>query len=200
MSRFYRIAVRFCAVVLRFFFNVHAEGMDNIPKGGFLLVSNHISAWDPLMLAIMLPNVHMRYMAKESLFRFAPLRYVLNKIDTIRVNRGSSNMQAMRSAIAALNKGQCVGIFPEGHRFRTGKIGDIETGVAMLILSTKAEVVPSVVHSSYKPFARVNIIYDKPIDFSDLRGLPRDADTITMVKARLTARLSELYEVLKQEC
>jgi len=94
------------------------EGEDCIPRRGpALLASNHISYLDPLTLAFVADRRqrHVRFLAKAELFDKRGLGVLLRSVHQIPVQRGSANAaDALRGAVDALRRGECVTVFPEG--------------------------------------------------------------------------------------
>ena len=101
-ARFYR----FCCGLLRpffaLFFPARLEGLEHIPtEGGFILCCNHLSARDPIYLALQVRLRHIHFMAKAELFRFKPLARILYSIGAFPVDRGHSDLNAVRTALRA---------------------------------------------------------------------------------------------------
>jgi 1-acyl-sn-glycerol-3-phosphate acyltransferase len=94
------------------------EGVDEIPTTGpVILASNHISYLDPLTLAYVANRRgrRVRFLAKEELFRKQPLAGMLHAAHQIPVKRGHADAaHALDAAVAALARGECVAVFPEG--------------------------------------------------------------------------------------
>ncbi len=94
------------------------EGGDRIPEQGpVLLAGNHVSYLDPLTLAWVADrrNRRVRFLAKAELFEKKGLGFLLRQIKQIEVDRGSrSAASSLDSALGALDRGECVTVFPEG--------------------------------------------------------------------------------------
>jgi 1-acyl-sn-glycerol-3-phosphate acyltransferase len=108
----------FLAPLLRLFFNIKTEGVEKLPKGGYVLVGNHLSYLDPLAFAYSV-YLHMKrvphYLAKASLFKIPVIGKLLPKVGQIPVYRGGkSNEEPLRAAKEFIRAGQVVVVFPEG--------------------------------------------------------------------------------------
>lgn len=106
------------APLLRLMFNIKTSGKEHLPKGGYILVGNHLSYLDPLSFAYSV-YIHMKrvphYLAKEALFRIPIIGKLLPKVGQIPVYRGTKqNDEPLRAAKEFLKAGQVVVIFPEG--------------------------------------------------------------------------------------
>ena len=119
--RFYN----FGRIVLRPYYNLfwpsRVKGMENIPaEGGFILCSNHVHWRDPLFLAVRLKKRRYTFLAKAELYRTAIGRLILGErgLGGIPINRGHSDLNAVRKALKVIADGHGLGIFPQGTRSR----------------------------------------------------------------------------------
>ncbi len=106
------------APLLRLTMRIKTEGVEKLPKGGYVLVGNHLSYLDPLAFAYSV-YLHMKrvphYLAKASLFKVPILGFLLPKVGQIPVFRGGkSNEEPLRAAKEFIKAGQVVVVFPEG--------------------------------------------------------------------------------------
>ena len=109
----------FClGAVIRCIFRVKVEGENNLPdEGAFIVASNHISNADPVILAVSVKNRRkIRFMAKKELFEKKFLARLLGGLGAFAVDRKRADVASIRHAVATLEKGEHVGIFPEGTR------------------------------------------------------------------------------------
>ena len=118
MTRMYRLTLRLCVPVVKLWGRLEVEGLEHLPtRGPLLVVGNHDSYWDPLVVGIAaLDRRQIRALSKSSLWKIKGLDKVLDGMGQIPVVRGSGNPHALDPAIAELRAGNCVGIFPEGTR------------------------------------------------------------------------------------
>jgi 1-acyl-sn-glycerol-3-phosphate acyltransferase len=132
---------------LRLWFRLRHEGLDLIPRRGPAIVAcNHISYLDPLTNgeAVDRAGRRPRFLAKRDLFRIPLVGTVLGGAGQIPVDRGSRDASALDPAVAALDAGEVVVIYPEG-TVTTREDGlpmAGKTGVARLALRTGAPIVP----------------------------------------------------------
>ena len=139
----FRISRAIIRLVLRAIFGFRVEGGHHEPRtGALLIVSNHVSHLDPLVVgsAIRRP-VH--YMAKEELFRPPLLRWWITHCGAFSVRRGEPDRRAFRAARDVLERGEALIMFPEGTRGTS--IRDLrppEPGAALLALRTGATILP----------------------------------------------------------
>jgi len=102
---------------LRWWARLRVKGLEHLPlKGAALIVSNHDSWLDPLAIieSMMWRRRQLRFLAKQSLWKFKPLGWILDEADQIPIRRGESDTAALEAAVEALGRGETIGIFPEG--------------------------------------------------------------------------------------
>ena len=121
-------------VICRFWFGTilrtRVLGAENIPDdGAFILAANHVSNWDPPFLGTFMER-EVCYMGKEELFKNPIMAWVCRSLHVFPVKRGAADKTAIKTAIKILKDGKCFGIFPEGTRSKTGKLGKAEAGVS----------------------------------------------------------------------
>ena len=134
-----RAAVQpFCRV----YFRLGRIGREHIPaRGPVLLVANHRSFLDPFVIGLMVRRP-IYFLAKEELFRYPVVSWLLARLGAFPIRRGGADQEAMATARAILERGDCVVMFPEGTRVRPGALGRPKRGVGRLALETGAPVVP----------------------------------------------------------
>jgi 1-acyl-sn-glycerol-3-phosphate acyltransferase len=110
---------------LRWWVRLEVVGIENLPKSGpALVVSNHDSWLDPLAIieAMMWRPRQLRFLAKASLWKSRILAWILDGAAQIPIRRGESDAEAIEAAIAALEDGETIGVFPEGTLSRGEKL------------------------------------------------------------------------------
>jgi len=159
----YACAKAICRAALRLFYRWRVEGADRVPsKGPVILCCNHVSWLDPINLGCAVgPRVY--FMAKEELFRIPVFGGLLRALGAFPVARGKADRRAIRRALELLEEGKVLGLFPEGTRSRTGRLGKAQPGAAMIALKSGTPIVPVVVTGSYRPFGKLGIKVGDPI-------------------------------------
>lgn len=109
-----------------------AELLDH--PGPVLVLLNHDTHWDPLVVGVAGHRRQIRALAKASLWNIPGLRWVLDRMGQIPLERGRADSAALAAAIAALERGQCVGVFPEG-RISCGVEQRPQSGAGRLALA-----------------------------------------------------------------
>jgi 1-acyl-sn-glycerol-3-phosphate acyltransferase len=165
-------------------FSIHAEGLENIPAtGAVVLAANHISAWDPLALAVLVKR-QVRFMAKKELFRNALLRALMRGLGAFPVNRGQPDVTSFKEALRTLKNGEVLGIFPEGTRSRSGELLEAYNGAAVLAIRSNAVLVPIGIKGHYRFRGKIRVNVGAPIE------LPEVAPDRELVASELTSVLT----------
>src|SRR2546421_1628325 len=126
--------------LVRCFYRVTARGLENLPAGGFLLVPNHISWVDALILQLACPRP-IRYVIDQEYFHKPILHPILRTIGCIPISKRQSHA-AVRVAAERLNEGEIVCVFPEGELERRGTLLRLQRGYEVIARHAKAQVVP----------------------------------------------------------
>ena len=118
---FFNLIFTVALLISRLLHPVSVQGLEYLPRHGALLVANHSSNWDPILLATALPrDYRLRVMGKEELFRNPILNWAIRVGGAFPVKRGGADIQAVKTAIQSIRDGQNLLIFPEGTVIRGG--------------------------------------------------------------------------------
>ena len=127
------------------------------PRGkGFILASNHVSNWDPILIGGSL-EPELYYMAKAELFRW-PLGPIIRKLHAFPVQRGAGDGGAVDFAVRVVEDGHVLAIFPEGTRSKDGKLQRGKSGVSLIAAKTEADVLPAAVYFEEKGRFRSRVV------------------------------------------
>ena len=162
---FYNFARQVMILVSRCRYHLEYDGLENIPEtGGFILCSNHISMYDPILVAIRV-KPQCFFMAKEELFRFKPLAFLIRALGAFPVSRGKGDTGAIEKAAEIVQSGRVLAIFPEGHRSKDGKLLKLKSGAMVVASMTGAPLLPCVIKKGEKKGLRrtVTVRYGKLI-------------------------------------
>jgi glycerol-3-phosphate dehydrogenase (NAD(P)+) len=153
------------------YFRLRRLGTEHIPEGGVILASNHRSFLDPFAIGCCLGRP-IYFVAKQELFKNPLIGWFLNCLGAFPVRRGAADEESVATALALLERGQAVVIFPEGTRIRTGSLAPPKRGVGRLVLESGKPAVPIAVTNSerarrgwrIKP-VKVHIRFGPPLTF-----------------------------------
>lgn len=192
-KRFYRAMCVFLGAIYALLYPARVEGLENIPaEGGFVLCSNHCSNRDPFYLALAIRGRYLHFMAKIELFKWKPLAKFVSALGGFPVDRGHSDLAAVRTSLKLVADGHCLAIFPQGTRVKDNTPTPMLEGVSMIALRANAPVIPAYIGGPYRPFRKTQVSFGKPVDFS---GLDRRVNSATLAAA--TKRIEEAVWGLK---
>jgi len=189
----YYFTYYFTKVLSFTFFPRKVYGLEHVPKeGAYILVSNHISNLDPVVLGVSTPR-RLHFMAKIELFESPLQGWWLKKLWAFPIKRGEGDFGALKVALKLLKDGFPVLLFPEGTR-RIDKPIPAQPGAGFIALKAKVPIVPVYVKGSNqamppgaKFFKRslVTVTYGPAFDVNDCQTPQAAADKI----------LTEIYKL-----
>lgn len=164
MRRWYRFIYALVYPVFQLImYPVKAIHRERIPEGACLICPNHSSAADPPMVAMAAGRKHfIRIMAKQELLDIPVLGWIFNKIGTFGVDRGNSDLNAIKTAMKVLKDGDKLLMFPEGSRVAEGEESSAKTGAIMLAMKTGVPVVPVFSTRTKRLFHRSTMVFGEP--------------------------------------
>ena len=186
-------------------------------QGGVLLVANHISNVDPLALGqfVAFSGRWPRFLAKASLFRLPVVGAVVRACGQIPVERRSAVAKdALIAAVAAVEQGRAVVVYPEGTITRDPGLWPMRgrTGAARIALQSGAPVVPigpwgaqqimygPRIHLPHLlPRATLRLRAGEPVPLDDLRGGPLTAAVLAEATERIMTAITDLVAQLRGE-
>lgn len=171
-----------CWIWMIVFYRLKTYGTQEIPlTGPLLLISNHQSYLDPIIVGIPLYRRSFYALARTTLFRHRLLGRLIRSLNAIPVQRNSADLAAMRVCIQVLKKGHALLIFPEGTRTLDGRTGTFSPGTALLIKRARPLVVPVAIAGSFgawpkgrklpRLIGRIGVTFGKPIPAEELLKL-----------------------------
>jgi 1-acyl-sn-glycerol-3-phosphate acyltransferase len=160
-------------------YRVRYVGRRNIPAvGGVLAVCNHQSHLDPPFVGA---GCHrrMNYLARNTLFGFAPFAWLIHSVDAIPIDREGLGLSGIKESLRRLKRGEMVLIFPEGTRSADGEIAAFRPGFTALAVRSGASILPIAIDGAYQAWPRhrkfpglgkVRVCYGEPIPAAEIAG------------------------------
>ena len=194
---FYMKLHAFLAPAIRFFQRIKVTGAENIPVGkGYILCPNHIAARDVILIGAVYPS-EIHFIAKKELFSVPILGKLIKKLGAIQIDRGGSDVSAIKSAINLAKSGQNVAIFPQGHRNPGVHPAFTETknGAALIAYKSGCDVIPVCIKTKgfkYNFFGKKEIIFGKPIKNSEFNFINGGNDEYKVATEKIFAEILKL--------
>ncbi len=132
----------------------HFDGLEHLPAHGpCILVPNHQSVLDPLLLQGTLPRA-VHSMTKSTQFRRGFFRWILPRLNAFPVRRYRVDAQSVRVLLRRLEEGGVVCVYPEGERSWDGLLQPFRRGTLRVILRAGVPVVPVGIDGTYRAWPR----------------------------------------------
>lgn len=199
-SRSYRIIYAIFAKIVAFLFRYKIVNSENEPdQNSFIVCANHVSATDAIALCYAFRKNQVRFMAKKELFRVPVLAPLIKALGAFPIDRGGSDVGAIKSAIAVVNNGGVLGIFPQGHRYPGQDPRETKTKNGMALIATKcnADIIPVYIHRKrhkFKLFRRTYIVMGELVPFSSLGYNSEESGEYARITNDLFDRICTLGE------
>jgi 1-acyl-sn-glycerol-3-phosphate acyltransferase len=194
--------------VIKVAFRPWITGKGNIPTSGpAILVANHVSAGDTYLLPALISR-RLTFPAKAEAFsgtgvRGAVMKWFLEGIGMLPLDRsgGRASATSMTDVLGVLERGDLLGIFPEGTRSPDGRLHKGKTGVARLVLQARVPVIPvGMVDTQFHRMPvlgvpvlrRPGIRIGTPMDFDRYAGAGNDRDVLRWVTDEIMAAVQQL--------
>ncbi len=163
-NEYYERVYRFLWPFVHLIHPVDLKGAENLPKDEAVLIcANHSSWWDPILLISALDSTFpLRIMGKVQLFKIPVLKGFLTKMGVFPVDRGNSDISALKRSISSLKDGWNLLLFPEGTRVRKGKQVSVKGGAAMIAIRSGVRLLPVYIGIRKPLFKKTKIIIGKP--------------------------------------
>ena len=204
-SWFYWPGTAIIGFVARLLWDARVEGSEHIPsEGPFILVGNHSSNLDPLILGWAVGNRTGRiihFMAKAEMLRWPVLGWLASQSAVFFVRRGEGDRSAQRFALEALAAGRPIALHPEGTRSRDGHLKAGKSGAAFLAMRSGAPLLPAGIAGTHKIFpggskvphaSRISIRVGEPFTLAHVPSGRIDRATLAAGTERIMAEIEKL--------
>lgn len=214
----YRIAVILLWPFLRTAVRWDIRGTEKLTEqqGGVIVAANHLSWFDPLVVSYALWRADRppRFLAKEPLFRVPVIGRIIKDAGQIPVYRETKDAaNAIRDALSALDRGECVAVYPEGTMTRDPELWPMsaKTGAVRMVLMSGSPLFPMaqwgpqeimapyVKEFRILPRKTMHVRVGEPVDLTDLLDRPVDAVTMREAGDRLMDAITTLLAEIRQE-
>lgn len=181
-------------IVFKLYFRWEIYGVEHVPlQGGGLIVSNHASFLDPVLLGTSLPR-DIHYLARKSLFKNKLFNYVLRSVNAVPVDRDGNGMAGLKAILERLQKGCVVNLFPEGTRTPDGNLQKARSRVGLAVIKSQVPVIPTRILGSFESYGK-NSSFPKPKKIVIKYGPPINFDALREeAKTCSKERLKEIYQ------
>ncbi len=180
---------------LLFFYKVN--GKKNLPKkGAYIVCSNHLSNYDPVILALTQKR-QIYYMAKAELFENKFFSWLIRKLGAFPVTRGAGDGKAINEAEEVIKDGRLLGIFIEGTRSKTGEFLRPKSGAATIAQQMNVPVIPVCItpkNKKVKLFQKLTVSWGKPLSPEELGFKNGTGEEFRNASRKIMAEIKKLRE------
>ncbi|UBH06371.1 1-acyl-sn-glycerol-3-phosphate acyltransferase [Leucobacter sp. Psy1] len=186
------------------------EGAENMPTSGpVIIVGNHLSVIDSFFMPLMVDR-RVYFLAKSEYFSGKGLKGWIVKnfmlsVGQLPIDRsgGKASEASLNTGLAVLDRGDVLGIYPEGTRSPDARLYRGRTGVARLVIESGAAVVPVVMIDTEKAMPigakipkirRIGTVIGKPLDFSRFAGMSADRFVLRSVTDEIMLEIQRLSD------
>ncbi|GAA1793575.1 lysophospholipid acyltransferase family protein [Leucobacter iarius] len=194
--------------LLKTIYRPWVEGAENIPSSGpVIIVGNHLSVIDSFIMPIMVDR-RVYFLAKSDYFTGTGLkgwfvRGFMLSVGQLPIDRsgGKASEASLNTGLGVLDRGDVLGIYPEGTRSPDARLYRGRTGVARLVLESGAVVVPAIMVDTEKAMPigaklprirRIGTVIGKPLDFSRFAGMSADRFVLRSVTDEIMLEIQKL--------
>ncbi|HEX6339190.1 MAG TPA: lysophospholipid acyltransferase family protein [Jiangellaceae bacterium] len=184
------------------------EGAENVPASGpAIIAGNHLTVVDSLFMPLVIER-RVTFLAKSDYFTERGVKGWFKRIffggtGNVPIDRsgGKASEAALRTGLKILERGDLLGIYPEGTRSPDGRLYRGRTGVARMALEARAPVIPIAMIGTFEmqPPGRIipkvrrpGVRFGKPLDFSRYYGMETDRYVLRAVTDEIMYALMQL--------
>ena len=147
--------------LIKWYFNIEVENIENVPRSPFIITPNHQSYLDSILLGCIMPSGMLQnsfFLAKDmKIFKPAVGKKAAGLLNTIIINVDMNLKESLQKMATALRLNRNIVIFPEGVRSRDGKLGEFKKSFAILSRELNVPVVPVTIDGAYDSMPRGKI-------------------------------------------
>ena len=194
--------------LLKTIYRPWVQGRENIPEDGpVIIVGNHLSVIDSFFMPLMIDR-RVYFLAKSDYFTGKGLKgwfvkWFMLSVGQLPIDRsgGKASEASLNTGLKVLDRGDVLGIYPEGTRSPDGNLYRGRTGVARLATQSGAVVVPAVMIDTDKAMPigtkiprirRIGTIIGKPMDFSRFAGMDGDRFVLRSITDEIMYEIQQL--------
>ena len=183
--------------------HLESHGSEHVPRqGGVLLVSNHVSLLDTLIIGAATDR-ELHFLGADSYFHIPCLGWLLTQLNGIPIKRTAPSWQPLKKVISCLDVGKAFLIFPEGTRSVDGRLGEMKKGVSFMIHHSGVPVIPVFIKGAERFLprgakfirpAKLSVTFGPPIDFTGIEGIAQKQELYQQMSEQIRQAILVLKE------
>ncbi len=195
--KFYPLARVICRFIFKVIYPCDIQNSKSLPDDKRMIVcSNHVHNIDPVLINYS-QNRLVHFMAKKELFNNKLFAKLITSLGAFPVNRGNDGGKAIGVAEDLLRDENCVGIFIEGRRSKSGQLGRPHIGAFLIAFATDSPILPCCITPKkgfIKPFRKTKVTYGEPITCEELGIREGTNQELRAAASKVMGIISEMRE------
>jgi len=195
---FFYILFVICVIPCMILFPTIVKGYKHIPrKGRMILVCNHQSNLDAVIIAVKLVKRKFNFMAKAEMFKNKFAGSFCRGIGMYPVNREKNDIQAVKKTLSLLKNEKALCIFPEGTRTEGSEVSDAKNGAVLFALKTKSPIIPACFVKKPGFFKLNKLLIGEAFNLSEMeefKDKPASKELLEKGTEIMTERMNALVE------
>ena len=177
---------------LRILYPTRVKMLAKFPSGKAILVCNHTSLADILILGVCIKR-QMYIWGKQELFKNRFYTFILKKLHAIPVNRTNAGISTIKKSLEVLNNDKLLCIFPEGTRKLEEQSNlELKNGVLLIALKANTNIIPAMLLSRPRVFKRNTLLIGEQWDLSQYAGQKISKELLTSLSGTLAEKMQSL--------
>lgn len=190
---FYKVAMAVSHLLFTVLTPVVYHGLEHIDQDApYILIGNHNSMVDPLLIGWKAKRYQLRFLGKIELTRNPLMNAIYKNMLMIPVDRHNMDMKAVRACLKTLAEGHVLAIFPEGTRYKKTLMEEMESGVGMIALRSGAPILPAYIAGKPRLFRRLHCYYGAPFSLAEHAKGGVNREAIDAALADIAARYRQM--------
>jgi len=181
-------------------FGWRVSGREHMPReGGFIVATNHISYFDPLLVGSSLPR-EVFFFAKQELFSVPVLGWAIRRTNARPVKRGTVDRSSLKTAIETIRQGYGLTVFPEGTRSKTDQFLEPKAGLGLIARHAECPILPGYVHGANNLKAcfwrrdRIRTVFGEPFTADWVKSFGNSKEDYLAMSRAVMDRIAELRQ------
>ncbi len=195
---FYQFIQALTRILWRLRSSVHLEGEENLPAGAFIMVANHQSVLDPILLQSFMRRP-IYAMAKSTQFSVPVIGSMMRRLCAFPARRYQVDPPAVRTTLRLIREGRPVVIYIEGERSWNARLQAPRRGTVRLLLRAGVPIVPVVITGSYDAWPRWGSLRPSPVRIRILPPLALPTLRGAANRAAVPAAADQVMNILRSE-
>ncbi len=133
-------------------------------QGGAIVAANHVSFADPFLVGVAVWYRRLFFLAAESVMKGKLRSWLLSGVGAIRIDRNTTDLEAIRRSVDVLKQGHLLSVFPQGSITQGEQLQSLKSGVVLIALQAGVPIIPMYIAPKKKWYSRRVAVMGEPLD------------------------------------